>query len=273
MKGLFILWLLLSLLSQKNVEARKAEKFSKIRRKSHSSIFVAGKGREGTTILTPVPCHHRHSSKHGGTKRRLPLNLRGGSGGDMPPSSTYWSTRTSSAPTSSSSQQKQRIRVTDVTNELQDQQQQETKEAIDSFLTRDNRNTFIARVYTILTTQLLITIASIFTFARNPNIAYWILSKGRIVPMGCLLLTSISVSWMSASEKARQTAPMKWNLLALFTIGEALVVGLISSFFKSKTVISALSATAVSLISVTAYTLLNRNPKYDLSQWGAGLSS
>ena len=29
----------------------------------------------------------------------------------------------------------------------------------------------------------------------------------------------------------------------------------------------------MALLSVTGYTILNKNPKYDLSQWGAGLSS
>ena len=78
---------------------------------------------------------------------------------------------------------------------------------------------------------------------------------------------------MSISEKARQSSPMKWNLLTIFTLGEALLVGMLSSLFNSKTVISAFLSTALATISVTGYTLMNKNPKYDLSQWGAGLSS
>merc|ERR1739844_652241 len=96
---------------------------------------------------------------------------------------------------------------------------------------------------------------------------------GRIVPMACLLLSTAAMSCMSFSESARQSSPMKWNLLALFTLGEAVVVGMISSLYKSKTVMSALSSTALATATVTAYTLMNKNPKYDLSQWGAGLSS
>lgn len=78
---------------------------------------------------------------------------------------------------------------------------------------------------------------------------------------------------MSVSEQARQSSPMKWNLLTIFTLCEALLVGMVSSLFKSKTVISAFLSTAVATASVTVYTLMNKNPKYDLSQWGAGLSS
>ncbi len=36
---------------------------------------------------------------------------------------------------------------------------------------------------------------------------------------------------------------------------------------------SALSSTALATLTVTGYTMMNKNPKYDLSQWGAGLSS
>ena len=195
-------------------------------------------------------------------------------GSDLPKSSTFWSTQTTSqSPQSSQQQQRRNIHVTDVTEELKHQEKQETKEAIDAFLTRDNRNTFIARVYSILSAQILITITSIFAFAKNPNFALWSLSKGIAVPFLCLFVSTISVLFMSVSERARQSSPLKWNLLTIFTLTEAFIVGLISSMYKSKTVISALSSTAAALLSVTGYTLLNKNPKYDLSQWGAGLSS
>ena len=78
---------------------------------------------------------------------------------------------------------------------------------------------------------------------------------------------------MTFSERARQVAPLKWQLLALFSIAEAIIVGFLSSFYKSKTVMSAAMSTAVATMSVTMYTILNRDSKRDLSQWGAGLSS
>ena len=50
-------------------------------------------------------------------------------------------------------------------------------------------------------------------------------------------------------------------------------MGWISSFYHPRTVISAMVVTSISTGVITLYTLLQRNPKYDLSQWGAGLSS
>lgn len=206
---------------------------------------------------------------------------RGGGSGDTPPSSTFWSTRTTPPkpnntqyPFSSSSQpQPRRVRVTDVTQQYEDQKRDDTKEQINAFLTRDNRNQFITRVYAILSGQLLITLASIFGFTKVPALSYWMMTRGQIIPMACLILSTLCVGSMSFSEKARQSSPTKWILLALFTIGESVVVGMISSMYKSTTVMSALSSTALATVIVTAYTMLNKNPKYDLSQWGAGLSS
>jgi len=84
-----------------------------------------------------------------------------------------------------------------------------------------------------------------------------------------------SIAWivMSLSVQARRLAPVKWQLLTLFTLGEAISVGFISSFYKFPSVVSAMLATAVATVSVSLYTVRQKNPKYDLSQWGATLSS
>jgi len=78
---------------------------------------------------------------------------------------------------------------------------------------------------------------------------------------------------MCASADARRKSPLKWNLLALFTAGEAISVGFVSSFYQFRSVLSAMMATAVAATSVSVYTASQKNPKYDLSQWGAGISS
>ena len=66
---------------------------------------------------------------------------------------------------------------------------------------------------------------------------------------------------------------MKWQLLALFTLGESIAVGFITSFYQFSAVLTAMGATALAAFTVSAYTFFNKNAKYDLSQWGAGLSS
>lgn len=151
--------------------------------------------------------------------------------------------------------------------------QSETKETIDSFLTRENRNTFIARVYLILTGQLAVTSLSVVIFGTKPQLSSWVLDRGQAVVGSSLALSTFAWMFICLSPRARREAPMKWNLLALFTIGEAISVGFISSMYKFTAVISAMSATAAATMAITIYTFLNNNPKRDLSQWGSGLAS
>jgi len=54
-----------------------------------------------------------------------------------------------------------------------------TKEQIQAFLTRQDRNTFIVRVYSILSLQLLFTAGVILMFTSNPPLQYWILKRGQ----------------------------------------------------------------------------------------------
>ena len=66
---------------------------------------------------------------------------------------------------------------------------------------------------------------------------------------------------------------MKWQLLALFTLGEAISVGFVSSFYQYRSVITTMLVTALATTGVSVYTAQQRNSKYDLSQLGATLSS
>lgn len=102
---------------------------------------------------------------------------------------------------------------------------------------------------------------------------YRLLTSFFLVPWASLMVSTITVAIMSLSERARRVAPLKWQLLSMFSIAEAIIVGFISSFYKSKTVLSAAMSTAVATMSVSMYTILNKDSKRDLSQWGAGLSS
>ena len=234
------------------------------------------------------PSNHHHVINNNNNityRSKRIIHLPRGGGGDIPNSSTFWSTRTSkptnsnnihnnSNPSNTFQVEKDDLSLSKSTSTTTTTTTT-TKETIDAFLTRDNRNTFIARVYSILTGQLIITGLSIITFAKHPNIAKSILfsSKGQFVQWSCLIITTITSIIMAMSETARQQSPMKWIFLSIFTFGEAFLVGMISSLYKSSTVIMAISSTLLALISVTTYTILNKNPKYDLSQWGSSLYS
>lgn len=146
-----------------------------------------------------------------------------------------------------------------------------TKEVLDAFLTRDSRNSFISRVYAILAGQLAITATSILLFATIPSLRS---VQNRLwLPIISLCMSTFAWFFMFVNEDARRKSPLKWQMLSLFTAGEAVSVGFLSSFYKFRSVISALLATAVATGTVSIYTLCNKNPKYDLTQWGSSIST
>lgn len=159
------------------------------------------------------------------------------------------------------------------------------KEMMNSFLTRESRNAFIARVYGILTGQLVLTSLVCLLFGLYPPLTAIsrmpIRLSGQaqytnplvVIPLGGIVLSTISWFTVCASPQARRRSPQKWWWLSLFTIGEAISVGCVSSLYDIKSVVLAMCATAVATVTVSAYTILQSNPKYDLSQWGATLSS
>ena len=127
-----------------------------------------------------------------------------------------------------------------------------------------------ARVYAILAGQLVVTALSVMLFGTQPALRRWTLGGGggATVPIISLLISTISWAVMCASSDARRKAPLKWWLLGFFTLGEAISVGFISSFYVYKSVISAMLATALATTGVSCYTIFNKNQKYDLTQWG-----
>ena len=132
------------------------------------------------------------------------------------------------------------------------------------------------RVYGILTGQLAITALVVTLFDRNPQWSRWMTKSGVVgpaIPTLSLLLSTLAWFTMSKSASARRKAPLKWNLLALFTLGEAVSVGFITSFFKFHSVVKTMGITAFATAAVGLYTILNKNPRYDLSQWGSSISS
>lgn len=102
-------------------------------------------------------------------------------------------------------------------------------------------NSATARVYAILAGQLLITGLSIFAFGKFDFAGEWMQRGwGAAVPGVSLLLSTIAWFTMFSYPNARRGNPLKWQLLALFTLGEAVSVGFLSSFFKYESVITAM---------------------------------
>jgi FtsH-binding integral membrane protein len=128
-----------------------------------------------------------------------------------------------------------------------------------------------------LALQLAATAGSIFMFGLNPTLSQWMSTPGSVaglaVPILSLMLSTVTWFIMMMSSDEQRRSKVKWTLLTLFTTGEAISVGYLSSFFKFRSVLLAMLTTAMATASVSLYTFSQRNAQYDLSQWGTTLSS
>mmetsp|Transcript_11808 Transcript_11808/g.15425 ORF Transcript_11808/g.15425 Transcript_11808/m.15425 type:complete len:331 (+) Transcript_11808:62-1054(+) len=138
---------------------------------------------------------------------------------------------------------------------------------------RDSRVGFIRKVYAVLSCQLLCT-AGVAIYLNTSkhllNLMYG--PKGQWV-MGLALISSfMPVVLLSLSEKLRHSFPTNVGLLAWFTLGESIIIGLFTTFFNTKSVITAMVQTGVAVLGLTLYSF-QPNPKYDLTAHGQALFS
>lgn len=121
---------------------------------SNISCFVTASSSSSSSLNWDI----RSSS----LKKKPGMLYRGGASWRVPPS-------TSTSKTSSSSS----TRLSSSSSSEKEEENALSSETISAFLTRDNRNTFIARVYAILTGQLLMTCVSIYIFHMFPQVSQW----------------------------------------------------------------------------------------------------
>ena len=164
----------------------------------HISVSVPAVHAKPLSLSYHHHHHHQHNHQHPTTSLDRLRGLRGGAGIDnsrglssfgtkrQPSSFSSSSTSTTSSTfrnpnpnTNPNSNSNSNIQVTDVTNEMKSSEREETKEAIDAFLSREDRNSFITRVYSILTVQLLMVAASVLAFGRYPSMTVFMMTKGK----------------------------------------------------------------------------------------------
>jgi len=125
---------------------------------------------------------------------------------------------------------------------------------------------FLRKVYGILSVQLLLTtlVAALFmTFEPIQTFLHsneWLIVICAIASIGLIIALAV---------KSRDY-PTNFILLAAFTFCEAIMVGLVVTYYTVGSVIQAFALTCTVTIALTVYTLQS---KRDFSAWGAGLFS
>ncbi|KAH6758024.1 Bax inhibitor-1 family protein [Perilla frutescens var. hirtella] len=116
----------------------------------------------------------------------------------------------------------------------------------------DLRWAFIRKVYSILTIQLLVTVAVAAVVVANPPIAIFFISWIGLTVYVAIIITLVIVLILLVFYENRH--PLNFFLLGILTLCYGLVIGLATSFVSGLVILEAGIATAVVVVSLTAYT-------------------
>ncbi|KAL5730598.1 Protein LIFEGUARD 2 [Ranunculus cassubicifolius] len=131
---------------------------------------------------------------------------------------------------------------------------------------------FIRKIYTIVTLQLLLTVAVAYVVVRVPQISNFFVSyywSGLAIYI-CIIIFYVIVLVLVCLFYRRH--PLNLLLLALFTTTLALLVGVTCAFTKGEVILEAAILTAVVVITLTLYTFWAAKRGHDFNFMGSFLS-
>ncbi|KAM8913209.1 fas apoptotic inhibitory molecule 2b isoform 3-T3 [Spinachia spinachia] len=133
----------------------------------------------------------------------------------------------------------------------------EEMEAQFVFDDRNIRRTFIRKVYAILMVQLLVTVAIVALFSFCAPVRFFIQTHPGLYMASYLVFFATYIALSCCGELRRQ---FPWNiiLLVLFTLSMASMMGFMSSFYNTKSVVLCLGITAVVCLSVTIFSFQSK---------------
>ncbi|XP_040060137.1 fas apoptotic inhibitory molecule 2b isoform X2 [Gasterosteus aculeatus] len=133
----------------------------------------------------------------------------------------------------------------------------EEMEAQFVFDDKNIRRTFIRKVYSILMVQLLVTVAIVALFTFCAPVRFFIQTHPGLYMASYLVFFATYIALSCCGELRRQ---FPWNiiLLVLFTLSMASMMGFVSSFYNTKSVVLCLGITAVVCLSVTIFSFQSK---------------
>ncbi|XP_008318287.1 fas apoptotic inhibitory molecule 2b isoform X2 [Cynoglossus semilaevis] len=119
------------------------------------------------------------------------------------------------------------------------------------------RRTFIRKVYAILMVQLLVTVAIISLFTFCAPVRFFIQTHPGLYLASYLMFCSTYIALSCCGELRRQ---FPWNiiLLVLFTLSISIMMGFISSFYNTKSVLLCVGITAMVCLAVTIFSFQSK---------------
>ncbi|CAH2062970.1 unnamed protein product [Thlaspi arvense] len=129
------------------------------------------------------------------------------------------------------------------------------------------RWSFIRKVYSIISIQLLVTIAVAATVVKIPPIAVFFTTTGVGFALYILLIFTPLIV-MCPLYYYHQKHPVNYILLGIFTVSLAFAVGLTCAFTSGKVILESVILTSVVAISLTLYTFWAAKRGHDFNFLG-----
>ncbi|CAL8401547.1 unnamed protein product [Arctogadus glacialis] len=123
------------------------------------------------------------------------------------------------------------------------------------------RRIFIRKVYAILLIQLLVTVAIVSLFTFSGPVRFYIQTHPGLY-MGSYLTFFATYIALTCCGDLRRQYPMNLVLLCIFTLSMASMMGFMSSFYNTKSVVLCLGITAIVCLSVTLFSF---HSKFDFT--------
>ncbi|XP_053696703.1 protein lifeguard 1 [Sabethes cyaneus] len=132
------------------------------------------------------------------------------------------------------------------------------------FTEQSIRRGFMRKVYSILTTQLSVTLGFIVLFMYHGPTKQWVQQHPETfwIALGVMFVTLIT---MACCGSVRRKAPANFIFLALFTVAESFLLGVTTALFRSEEVLLAVGITAAVCLALTLFAF---QTKWDFTVMG-----
>ncbi|XP_007566114.1 fas apoptotic inhibitory molecule 2b isoform X1 [Poecilia latipinna] len=119
------------------------------------------------------------------------------------------------------------------------------------------RRTFIRKVYAILMLQLSVTVGIVCLFTFCAPVRFYIQTNPSLY-MASYIMFFVTYIALSCCGDLRRQFPWNITLLVLFTLSMAFMMGFVSSFYNTKSVMLCLGITALVCLSVTVFSFQSK---------------
>lgn len=125
------------------------------------------------------------------------------------------------------------------------------------FENKQIRHNFIKKVYSLLSIQLVITVAIVALFAIHPAIHDWAM-KNRWFHTAAFVVSFVILIMITCMDKLRRKHPHNIIILFAFTIAESLMLAAVTVMFDTKIVMLAGAITTIVCLALTLFAVQTR---------------